>query len=900
VTLPSACKSSVAENRLNAGSVEIVSAPVNGVLVVNTDGTAAYTHDGLETTSDSFSYRVRDLDGGTSNTATVSVAVSPENDIPLAIDDSLSVDEGASINFSVIDNDSDSENRLDASSVSIAVPPLNGVVVVNGDGTIDYSHDGSETAADSFRYTIADQEGLVSVDALVSIAIIPRNDEPIALADSVVIAEGATVTIDLAANDSDAEGQLQLATIDISTPPVHGSVIVNGDGTVDYTHDGSETSVDSFQYTISDANGVMSADTDVNISISAVNDAPQAMPDSFSVAEGKTETLALTANDTDAEGGLDAASIRISTEPLHGTVSLNGNGTVDYTHDGSETATDSFTYLISDLHGNDSSSTAVTITIIPRNDVPVAVADNHSVTEGGVVTIDLVANDTDAENRLDPSTIVVTSPPAHATLDLHADGKVTYTHDGSESVADSFGYTVADRDGGVSFAAMVNIAVLSDNDAPMAAADAFSVDEGATVQLDVLQNDTDPDNGVDIASLRLVQGPAHGVDSVNSDGSITYQHDGSETTEDRLYYQVSDRAGSVSETAVVALLINPINDAPVVNRVPVAAVVDATADTVALHPDTFSDAEQEMLRVTATLTDGSALPPWLAFDAESLTFIIDSDKSEAGATEVLIVAEDAAGERATAVLQISIEPEIEAAMIRFDTAIEFPEPLTEKAERESEKPALVAAAPNDSNDSATPAASSDNRARESRDEDQSPTFSLDEDVPERELEIKPVEQHSKKQPTRFVQLEPVVENNPLRKLIELDKEQYEGFYRSVSDSIDNMQDDLNKQRNFQTGVLASSAVAASSLAVGYALWILRGGSLVFSLMASMPAWRFVDPFPVLGNQDDPDADSDTGGDAESLQSMVRQKPPDTASAVDDSADCTGNPTDKAAKPRDVR
>src|SRR5947199_4377025 len=101
-----------------------------------------------------------------------------------------------------------------------------------------------------------------------------------------------------------------------------------------------------------------------------------------------------------------------SSDPAHGSVTLNANGTFSYSHDGSETATDSFTYKACDNGTTGSppvadpkcSGTAtVSITVTPVNDAPVANSDSATVAEGGTVTVldstsaTVLANDTDAE-----------------------------------------------------------------------------------------------------------------------------------------------------------------------------------------------------------------------------------------------------------------------------------------------------------------------------------------------------------------------------------------------------------------------------------------------------------------------------------------------------------------------
>ncbi|MCZ6616919.1 MAG: hypothetical protein O7E57_02210, partial [Gammaproteobacteria bacterium] len=53
-------------------------------------------------------------------------------------------------------------------------------------------------------------------------------------------------------------------------------------------------------------------------------------------------------------------------------------------------------------------------------------------------------------------------------------------------------------------------------------------------------------------------------------------------------------------------------------------------------------------------------------------------------------------------------------------------------------------------------------------------------------------------------------------------------------------------------VMLGSAVATVSLSAGFAVWVLRSGALVLSLLGSSPMWRQFDPLPVLGPDDDDD------------------------------------------------
>jgi len=233
-----------------------------------------YVHDGSETISDSFTYQAMDSEGALSEVTPVTITITPVNDAPTAINDGITILEGATKVVPVLSNDTDTE--LDTLSVQVLTAPTNGTAVVNADNTITYTHAGDQTTSDSLIYSIDDGNGGTATAALL-IAINPVNDNPVALTDNAVVFEQGSVMIDVLANDSDEES-VSLSTT-IVDQPSYGSLIQNADGTYLYTHDGSETTSDSFSYQVSDAQGAASVTTQVLIDVIPVNDAPIASDD---------------------------------------------------------------------------------------------------------------------------------------------------------------------------------------------------------------------------------------------------------------------------------------------------------------------------------------------------------------------------------------------------------------------------------------------------------------------------------------------------------------------------------------------------------------------------------------------------------------------------------------------
>ena len=148
--------------------------------------------------------------------------------------------------------------------------------------------------------------------------------------------------------------------------PTSGAVEVNPDGTIDYTHDGSASSTDSFSYTVDDNEGATSNTATVNLTIDGTggaNQAPVANDDNATVTPGELIAINVLGNDSDSDGQLAPATVSLIDQPASGAVEVNPDGTIDYTHDGSASSTDSFSYTVNDNEGAISNTATVNLTI---------------------------------------------------------------------------------------------------------------------------------------------------------------------------------------------------------------------------------------------------------------------------------------------------------------------------------------------------------------------------------------------------------------------------------------------------------------------------------------------------------------------------------------------------------
>ena len=545
------------EGNIDVASVVIVTQPANGTVGVNTQtGVVNYVHNGGLSTSDSFTYTFRDTQGAVSNSATVSITILRR---PVANDDVLTVQRGDDGTLNVIANDTAPSGTVTPASVTIVTQPTRGTVTALGNGQISYQHDGTATTTDQFTYTITDSNNNVSLPGIVRITITPVNQPPVTAPDTAVVNEGESVDVPVLANDTIAFDGLDASSVTIVTAPTRGTAVVLSTGAIRYTHDGSETSSDFLLYTVRGNNGLVSPATRVDITINPINDGPNAINDQANVAEGGAVNIPVLANDTDSDNAIDTASVVIVNTPTNGTAVLGVGGVVVYTHDGSESTIDSFTYRVSDVTGKSSNLATVSISISPVNDPPVAVNDTASIASNVQAIVDIAANDLDLDDGLDLTSIEIGISPAHGTLTIQTDGKVTYVHDGSEATQDTFTYRIRDKAGALSNTATVSLSITLVNQPPIAVADNATIAApGGQVEIDVAANDSDPDGGLNLGSVVIVQAPSNGTAVVLASGSIRYTHDGSAATSDSFTYKIRDFAGELSNEATVTVTVLPI------------------------------------------------------------------------------------------------------------------------------------------------------------------------------------------------------------------------------------------------------------------------------------------------------------------------------------------------------
>jgi VCBS repeat-containing protein len=333
-------------------------------------------------------------------------------------------------------------------------------------------------------------------------------------------------------------------------------VTLNPDGSFVYTPAADYNGSDSFTYKAHDG-ALDSAEATVALTVSPVNDAPVATNDSYSTNEDVPLTVAaagVLSNDSDVDH--DALSAVLVSNPAHGTVTLNPDGSFVYTPAADYNGSDSFTYKAHD-GALDSAEATVAITVSPVNDAPVAANDSYSTNEDVPLTVaapGVLGNDSDVEHAA--LSAVLVSNPAHGTVTLNPDGSFVYTPAADYNGSDSFTYKA--QDGLLDSAeATVALTVSPVNDAPVAASEIYSTDQDVPLTVaapGVLRNDADVDR--DALTAVLVRGPVHGAVTLHPDGSFSYVPAAAFVGVDGFSYHAHDGLLD-SQDVTVTLTVNP-------------------------------------------------------------------------------------------------------------------------------------------------------------------------------------------------------------------------------------------------------------------------------------------------------------------------------------------------------
>ncbi len=197
--------------------------------------------------------------------------------------------------------------------------------------------------------------------------------DPLALDDYLTVQEDSVATVTVTANDLD-NGALTILEVGNAA---HGQVTVADDGVLAYQPNADFVGTDQFTYTVVDQRGGTSQAT-VYVQVDAVNDAPVANTDIFTLVAGVAgfEGNVLD-NDTDADGDILSALATDGITAAGAHYSIGTDGTFAYQAADGFSGTEELSYTVVDAAGEKSVGSIV---------VQVEEAPPVSETDGPVIT----------------------------------------------------------------------------------------------------------------------------------------------------------------------------------------------------------------------------------------------------------------------------------------------------------------------------------------------------------------------------------------------------------------------------------------------------------------------------------------------------------------------------------
>ena len=288
---------SLTVSAIAGGSVGSAVTGTYGTFTLNSDGSYTYTVDttnsdviawqsGDAVLTETFTYTVSDGNGGT-DTATITVNASGQNDAPTANDDTINVTVGTPATGNVItssDTDPDSDSltvsAIAGGSVGSAVTGTYGTFTLNSDGSYTYTVDttnsdviawqsGDAVLTETFTYTVSDGNGGTDT-ATITVNASGQNDAPTANDDTINVTVGTPATGNvITSSDTDPDSDsltvsaIAGGSVGSAVTGTYGTFTLNSDGSYTYTVDTTNSDViawqsgdavltETFTYTVSD------------------------------------------------------------------------------------------------------------------------------------------------------------------------------------------------------------------------------------------------------------------------------------------------------------------------------------------------------------------------------------------------------------------------------------------------------------------------------------------------------------------------------------------------------------------------------------------------------------------------------------------------------------------------
>ncbi|WP_375345141.1 tandem-95 repeat protein (plasmid) [Priestia megaterium] len=607
--------------------------PTNGTAIINQEGLFTYIPNENFTGNDTFTVRIADPTGQFIIT-NVFVVVIPVEQPPTVPNYSITTPENQSVTGQVVGTDPNGDPLI----YRLGTSPVNGIVIINADGSFVYLPNSNYVGPDLFTVIVEDSTNLTAV-SIVNITVIDINDSPITSDVILQTIENVAINGQVFATDPDDN----LLTFSLSGTPFNGTAVVNADGTFLYTPNLNFIGLDSFTVEVRDSRGA-SAQSLVTISVIRVNQPPLLIDLSISTVQGQFVTGQIPAFDPEGEPlvyGLNLA-------PLNGNAIINADGTFTYTPNPSFVGTDSFSVFARDTLGNQGFGT---ITVeVQAQDLPISAEGltlstlaNQPVS-GSIATVNPAGF---------PLSYAVAIPPSNGTVVLNQDGTLVYTPNPGFTGEDIFDIVVRDSAGNQSIANAVVTVVVGDRISVINSeiTTLFNAPVSGQVSATNLSGNQ--------LFYTLTSNPINGSVIVNPDGTFSYTPNTGFFGTDQFQVLVSDVLGNTAVATISIVTEGPVERAPIVSN--------QTLTTIEEQPVSGAvqavDPQGEPLTYTLLGTTSNGI---VVLNSDG-TFTYTPNSGFVGTESFTVAVQNQAGLNATTTIQVTVTPLVNQIIVTNTT-----------------------------------------------------------------------------------------------------------------------------------------------------------------------------------------------------------------------------------------
>lgn len=579
--------------------------------------------------------RITATDGQLTSKTEFIVTVNPVNDAPVATNGSFSINEDTPYSGSLIGNDVEGS----ALTFSIVSQGAKGTATITNaaTGAFTYTPKVNANGSDSFNFKVND--GLLnSTIATMTVSILPVNDAPVALNNTLMTNEDTDVAGTLGATDVDGDA----LTFSILTNGSKGIATITNAATGAFTYKtiANMSGIDTFTFKAND--GKLDSNTaTITVTINEVNDVPIAVDGPLNVIEDipVNGLLPFTHPDT------HATTFTILQNGAKGVVTLTNSATGAYTYapNTNTNGTDFFTFKVNDEKGESNTAT-ISVTIKPVNDAPISKDGTLTIQKNSAGSAVLSATDVDSTTLT--FSIVTNGSQGVAVITNPATGAYTYTPTTDATGTDPFTFKVNDGEADSNTSTMTVTINDTTSTAPIANNGVLVLDEDKTGIGTLTSINTDGD--VDYV---IVTNGEKGTATITDakTGAYTYIPNANTNGKDSFTFKVNTSKESFN-TATISVTINSINDAPVAEE----TTLRTNEDVVASGALRASDIDGDTLTYTLVTNGSKGVATLLNPETGFFTYTPNLDAN--GEDSFTFKANDGKLESNTATIIVTINP----------------------------------------------------------------------------------------------------------------------------------------------------------------------------------------------------------------------------------------------------